>query len=113
MRSKVLDQGSTWIDRAFVVNDWYVSSYEPILDIDGKRVGMLYAGFLEKPFRDELWKALAVLVLMFLSLMLLSALSLSKPLCDESSIQRSINSRGNIHFPVTLVAGMWPSLASE
>ena len=73
VRSKVLDQGSTWIDRAFVVNDWYVSSYEPILDIDGKRVGMLYAGFLEKPFRDELWKALAVLVLMFLSLMLLSA----------------------------------------
>ncbi len=73
VRTKVLDNGSTWIDRAFVVNDWYVSSYEPILDIDGYRVGMLYAGFLEKPFRDQLWNALAVLVLMFLSLMLLSA----------------------------------------
>ena len=73
VRTKVLDNGSTWIDRAFVVNDWYVSSYEPILDIDGKRVGMLYAGFLEKPFRDELWNALVVLVLMFLALMLLSA----------------------------------------
>ena len=35
--------------------------------------GMLYAGFLEKPFRDELWNALLVLVLMFLMLMLLSA----------------------------------------
>ena len=73
VRSKVLDQGEIWIDRAFVVNDWYISSYEPILDIDGKRVGMLYAGFLEKPFRDALWKALAVLILMFLGLMLLSA----------------------------------------
>ena len=73
VRSKVLDNGSTWIDRAFVVNDWYVSSYEPILDIDGNRVGMLYAGFLEKPFRDQLWNALGVLVLMFLGLMLLSA----------------------------------------
>jgi len=73
VRTKVLDQGSIWIDRAFVVNDWYVSSYEPIIDIDGNRVGMLYAGFLEKPFRDELWRALAVLVLMFLGLMLLSA----------------------------------------
>ncbi len=73
VRTKVLDQGITWIDRAFVVNDWYVSSYEPIIDIDGKRVGMLYAGFLEKPFRDALWSALAVLVLMFLGLMLLSA----------------------------------------
>jgi two-component system NtrC family sensor kinase len=73
VRTKVLDNGSTWIDRAFVVNDWYVSSYEPILDIDGNRVGMLYAGFLEKPFRDQLWNALGVLVLMFLGLMLLSA----------------------------------------
>ncbi len=73
VRTKVLDQGITWIDRAFVVNDWYVSSYEPIIDIDGNRVGMLYAGFLEKPFRDALWRALGVLVLMFLGLMLLSA----------------------------------------
>ncbi|WP_165874586.1 sensor histidine kinase [Cocleimonas flava] len=73
VRTKVLDNGSTWIDRAFVVNDWYVSSYEPIVDVDGKRVGMLYAGFLEKPFRDELWNALLALVLMFLALMLVSA----------------------------------------
>lgn len=73
VRSKVLDHGETWIDRAFVVNDWYVSSYEPIVDIDGNRVGMLYAGFLEKPFRDSLWSALAVLILLFLGLMFLSA----------------------------------------
>jgi len=74
VRSKVLDNGTTWIDRAFVVNAWYVSSYEPIIDIDGNRVGMLYAGFLEKPFRDQLWNALVVLILMFLGLMLLSAM---------------------------------------
>ncbi len=73
VRTKVLDNGTTWIDRAFVVNDWYVSSYEPILDVDGYRVGMLYAGFLEKPFRDQLWSALFALVLMFLTLMLISA----------------------------------------
>lgn len=73
VRTKVLDNGLTWIDRAFVVNDWYVSSYEPIIDINGKRVGMLYAGFLEKPFRDQLWKALGVLIMMFLGLMLFSA----------------------------------------
>ena len=73
VRTKVLDQGETWIDSAFVVNDWYISSYEPIIGVDGTRVGMLYAGFLEKPFSDALWKALGVLVLMFLGLMLLSA----------------------------------------
>ena len=74
VRSAVLDHGQTWIDRAFVVNDWYISSYEPILDVDGQRVGMLYAGFLEAPFRQSLLTALIALVLLFFVLMGLSAL---------------------------------------
>jgi len=74
VRTKVLDQGETWIDRAFVVNDWYISSYEPIIDVDGRRVGMLYAGFLEAPFRAELIQALAFLILVFVTLMVLSVL---------------------------------------
>ena len=40
----------TWLDRAFVVNDWYISGYLPITDSFGSRVGMLYVGFLEAPF---------------------------------------------------------------
>ena len=47
----VLQRGSTWLDRAFVVNDWYVSAYEPLVDGAGRRVGMLYVGYLEQPFR--------------------------------------------------------------
>lgn len=74
VRTNVLDQGNTWINRAFVVNDWYISSYEPILDVDGNRVGMLYAGYLEAPFRQSLINALIVLVLMFFALMGLTAL---------------------------------------
>ncbi len=74
VRTRVLDEGQTWIDRAFVVNDWYISSYEPIVDVSGNRVGMLYAGFLETPFRDALWRALAILVMMFVALMLISSL---------------------------------------
>jgi two-component system NtrC family sensor kinase len=73
VKNHVLDNGETWLDRAFVVDDWYISSYEPILDIDGNRVGMLYAGYLESPYRLALWKALTVLVLMFLGLMFLSS----------------------------------------
>lgn len=61
VRDAVLTRGESWIDRAFVVNDWYISAYEPILDVSGKRVGMLYAGYLEAPFRAELFKAIAVL----------------------------------------------------
>jgi two-component system NtrC family sensor kinase len=93
VRTNVLDQGNIWIDRAFVVNDWYISSYEPIVDVDGKRVGMLYAGFLEAPFRQALINALIVLILMFFALMGLTALvavkgakSIFKPLELVSSV---------------------------
>ncbi|MCP4996103.1 MAG: HAMP domain-containing protein [Gammaproteobacteria bacterium] len=74
VRAQVLDRGENWVDRAFVVNDWYISAYEPIVDINGNRVGMLYAGFLEAPFRKELRQALAVLIGFFIALMLLSAI---------------------------------------
>ena len=50
MREKVLGRGETWLDSAFVVNDRYISAYEPIVDTAGQRVGMLYVGFLEAPF---------------------------------------------------------------
>lgn len=93
VRTNVLDQGNTWIARAFVVNDWYISSYEPIIDVDGNRVGMLYAGFLEAPFRQALINALIVLVLLFFALMGLTALvavkgakSIFKPLELMSSV---------------------------
>ncbi|MBL3570382.1 two-component sensor histidine kinase [Rhodovulum sulfidophilum] len=52
VRAQVLDEGRIWLDRAFVVNEWYISAYEPILDSFGRRVGMLYVGFLETPFRE-------------------------------------------------------------
>ena len=48
----VLVEGMTWIGRAFVVNDWYLTAYEPIRDIDGAIVGILYVGILEKPYVD-------------------------------------------------------------
>ena len=48
----VLVKGMSWIDRAFVVNDWYVTAYEPIRNIDNKIIGILYVGMLEKPYID-------------------------------------------------------------
>lgn len=50
VRTAVLEHGENWLDSAFVVNDWYVSAYRPILDTAGRRAGMLYVGFLERPF---------------------------------------------------------------
>ncbi len=48
----VLVEGKPWIDRAFVVNDWYITAYEPIKNINEKIIGILYVGMLEKPYID-------------------------------------------------------------
>jgi len=37
-------QGETYRGRAFVVNQWYVTAYEPMRDKDNRVVGMLYVG---------------------------------------------------------------------
>jgi two-component system NtrC family sensor kinase len=49
---QVLERGEAWTGRAFVVNDWYVTAYEPIRSLTGKIVGMLYVGTLEQPYTD-------------------------------------------------------------
>ena len=49
---KVLRKGERWLDRAFVVNSWYISAYEPIHAVDGSIVGMLYVGILEDLYLD-------------------------------------------------------------
>jgi len=67
VRESVLARGNTWVDYAFVVNDWYISAYEPIIDVYGERVGMLHTGFLEAPFRHAYYRTLGV-ALMLLAL---------------------------------------------
>jgi two-component system NtrC family sensor kinase len=49
---RVIGEGEQWIGRAFVVNDWYISSYAPIYDINDRIIGMLYTGILEAKYRD-------------------------------------------------------------
>jgi len=43
---KAIISGQTFRGKAFVVNDWYLTTYSPILDIDGKIIGALYVGQL-------------------------------------------------------------------
>ncbi|WP_048646348.1 sensor histidine kinase [Nitratireductor soli] len=87
VRSAVLDEGRVWLDSAFVVNDWYISAYEPITDSFGRRVGMLYVGFLETPFTQAKYTTLITIALAFLAITALSvpiflrwARSIFKPL---------------------------------
>ncbi len=68
VRSSVLGSGRTWLDSAFVVNDWYISAYEPIIDSYGKRVGMLYVGFLETPFTEAKFTTVLTILIAFLAI---------------------------------------------
>lgn len=70
VRRQVLDRGERFIDRAFVVSDWYIAAYEALEDLHGKRIGMIYAGYPEAPFtrlyRDTLLQIAAAMALVVL-----------------------------------------------
>jgi two-component system NtrC family sensor kinase len=63
---QVLGKGLPWIQRAFVVDDWYITAYEPIRDIQDKIVGMLYVGMLESKY--ALMKERLILLFFFFSM---------------------------------------------
>lgn len=44
---KTINSGTAYYGRAFVVNDWYITAYEPIYNVD-TLAGMLYVGDKEK-----------------------------------------------------------------
>ena len=49
---QVVLNGEPWIGRAYVVNDWYITAYEPIRDIHYHVIGILYVGLLEQKYTD-------------------------------------------------------------
>ena len=72
----VFEEGRTWIGPAFVVDSWYISGYAPLKDIDGRPVGMLYAGVLKDKY-DDVLRTTAVLYLLVIGLTTLIAIVLS------------------------------------
>ena len=52
VKETVLDRGATYVGRAFVVTAWYITAYQPIRDVAGRTIGMLYVGMLERPYVD-------------------------------------------------------------
>ncbi|UUX94341.1 sigma 54-interacting transcriptional regulator [Aquabacterium sp. J223] len=73
VREAVLDRGQTWLGRAFVVDDWYVSGYLPLADREQRRVGMLYVGYLERPFTAVKLAMLAAIGVIFFTVMIAAA----------------------------------------
>jgi two-component system NtrC family sensor kinase len=66
VQEQVLGKGTPWIHRAFVVDDWYITAYEPIRDIQDQIVGMLYVGLLESKY--ALMKERLILLFFFFSM---------------------------------------------
>ncbi len=50
--NQVLLKGQPYIGRAYVVNNWYITAYEPIKDVHNEIIGILYVGALEQPYAD-------------------------------------------------------------
>jgi len=83
----VLRQGKSYIGRAFVVTAWYITAYEPIRDVGGRIVGMLYVGMLERPYIDLRNRVMATFAglaalctLVLLGLLTIIARQITRPL---------------------------------
>ena len=50
--NQVVINGKPYIGRAYVVNNWYITAYEPIKNIDHQIIGILYVGILEQKYVD-------------------------------------------------------------
>jgi two-component system NtrC family sensor kinase len=103
---KVLGMGESYYDRAFVVNNWYLTAYEPIKDITRKVIGILYVGILEEKYTDMRKRAITT----FLAIVLIgmgSAIAVShylsrtilKPLNAMVYASRQI-AKGNLNYRV-------------
>jgi two-component system NtrC family sensor kinase len=103
---QVIEKGSPWVGRAFVVNEWHISAYEAIRNVKGEAIGMLYVGMLEAPYTDLrkrvvftflLIAALTVLVLTVLAYFITT--NIFRPLRELLLATRTI-AEGNLSYRV-------------
>ena len=87
VNEQVLVKGQPWLARAFVVNDWYKTAYEPIRDIDGRIIGILYVGILEQPFT---YMARNILIIFFVIVAIATAMAASLEIFLTKTISRPL-----------------------
>jgi len=71
---QVIKKGKPWFDRAFVVTDWYMTAYEPIRNIKGDIIGILYVGTLEKPYNHMILEVVFVFAVISIFAVFLGAI---------------------------------------
>jgi two-component system NtrC family sensor kinase len=84
---QVLVGGETFTGPAYVVNQWYITRYEPLYDHDQQVVGMLYVGArqasflqLRESFRRQVYLIAAATILLAILIAIPLAWSASRPL---------------------------------
>ena len=104
----VLKEGKAWIGRAFVVNDWYITAYEPIKNVKGEIIGILYVGMLEKPYIDLRNKVMltfvgiaCVCIILLLTILYFSTSKIIKPLQEMVIATKKIAKGDLSHRVVT------------
>ena len=125
----VLIRGLKWVKKAFVVNDWYITAYEPIYDINKKIIGVLYVGILKRPFNEMLWQTILIflgITLLGLILVILVAMRearhLSDPVHDIAEVatkiadgdyQQQIPVRPNANYEINYLAQSLNKMTTE
>jgi len=110
--NKVLREGQSWLDRAFVVTDWYLTAYEPLKNINNQTIGMLYVGTLEAPFRDLGRRILLIFLAIILAMTVLGiilsyalAFVIARPLIHMLEATGRI-SRGDLSHRLEIKGGI-------
>ncbi len=104
---RVLTRGDLWTGPAFVVDSWYISAYEPLYDLDGSIIGMLYVGVLKDRYDDMRTQAVRVFVGIGLLALVLAgflaiwfAARLTRPLAGLTAGVEEV-ARGNLDYKLT------------
>jgi two-component system NtrC family sensor kinase len=64
--NRVILHGERWVRPGYIVDDWYLTAYEPIRDPTGQVIGALGLGLLERKFQEAEDRAFQILVLLTL-----------------------------------------------
>ena len=104
VNTRVLGDGKVWEGPAFVVDSWYVSAYEPLRDLNGDTIGMLYVGVLKERYDDMRREAMRALVgAAVLALLVAAVLSfvlsarLTRPLAGLTTAADEV-AQGNLDY---------------
>ncbi|MDH2297493.1 cache domain-containing protein [Cobetia sp. 29-18-1] len=74
VKRQVIGNGERYINRAFVVRDWFVAAYAPLDSLDGQRIGMIYAGYPQAPYARLYRETLTHISLVLIAVSLLGVL---------------------------------------